>query len=995
MNSSPTVRQQNEPGSTWHRWDPHIHVPGTILNDGYTGVNPWEDFLTKIEQSNPSIRALGITDYYSLDCYEEVLKRKQSGRIPNVDLVFANVELRLTNGVPGRSAINLHLLVSPEDPSHVTQMRRFLRNLTFKPGTDTFRCEKSDLIRLGRFHAGEDISDEAALETGTNQFKVDFQALLPELTNNKWAKENLLLAVSGSSRDGTATLQDSSFGAIRKSIEKHSHIIFASQSAQRKFWLGQGAASEQELEAEYNGRKPCIHGSDAHRSEVVGNPSQDRYTWIKGDLTFESLRQIILEPEHRVIVDQQAPVLGIDSQVIVRFRADHTLWLQPATIPLNAGLVAIIGARGSGKTALADLIALGGHGIQHQISGTSFINRAKDHLEETVVSLDWRAGPSESKRVSDYQYDSYMYHERVQYLSQQFVERLCSSEGVTDELMREMERVIFTAHASEDKLGYEDFSSLLEAKAELPRRMKENAQYQIRESSSSYLLESAKKASLPQLRGELQTKQQVIQNDKASQQGLINQGQRTRMQEYTNVRTALDHVSNRLETAHRKEQALKILQQQVSAARMSTFTSYYNKLKAEHAGAALSEAEWQIFRVNFFGDVDTLLQQKLQQAQADILRVRGTEALATPPFPTSSFIPSDVQFASQSFTMLSNEEARLKHLIGVDTENGKKYTLLAAKIQKAERELAGIQATITDAEGADQRIANINDQRKAAYREVFEALLEEQHILEELYRPLQENLRQQSGSLGKLSFVVQRTADMKAWAEKGESLLDLRKNGPFRGKGELLRVAGPTLKTAWEQEDAAKIAEAHAKFLDDYRDSIMEHRPVEPTQKDEWRRWISTLLEWLYGTDHISISYGVQYDGVDIRQLSPGTRGIVLLLLYLAIDQEDVRPLIIDQPEENLDPKSIFDELVPLFRAAKLRRQIIIVTHNANLVVNTDADQVIVASSGVHRPGQLPILSYESGGLENPRIRRQVCGILEGGEEAFKERAKRLRVVLQ
>jgi len=136
----------------------------------------------------------------------------------------------------------------------------------------------------------------------------------------------------------------------------------------------------------------------------------------------------------------------------------------------------------------------------------------------------------------------------------------------------------------------------------------------------------------------------------------------------------------------------------------------------------------------------------------------------------------------------------------------------------------------------------------------------------------------------------------------------------------------------------------------------------------------------------------VQYEGVDIEQLSPGTRGIVLLLLYLAIDQEDDRPLIVDQPEENLDPKSIFDELVDRFRKTRLRRQIIIVTHNANLIVNTDADQVIVAKCGPHRPGQLPEISYQSGGLENPDIRRQVCEILEGGEAAFKERARRLRV---
>jgi energy-coupling factor transporter ATP-binding protein EcfA2 len=117
-----------------------------------------------------------------------------------------------------------------------------------------------------------------------------------------------------------------------------------------------------------------------------------------------------------------------------------------------------------------------------------------------------------------------------------------------------------------------------------------------------------------------------------------------------------------------------------------------------------------------------------------------------------------------------------------------------------------------------------------------------------------------------------------------------------------------------------------------------------------------------------------------------------LLLLYLSIDIEDMRPLIIDQPEENLDPQSVFQELVQRFRINKHQRQIIIVTHNANLVVNTDADQVIVARCGTHRPGQLPLISYESGSLENPNIRQQVCDILEGGERAFKERAKRLRL---
>ena len=95
------------------------------------------------------------------------------------------------------------------------------------------------------------------------------------------------------------------------------------------------------------------------------------------------------------------------------------------------------------------------------------------------------------------------------------------------------------------------------------------------------------------------------------------------------------------------------------------------------------------------------------------------------------------------------------------------------------------------------------------------------------------------------------------------------------------------------------------------------------------------LAHWLFDTSHISVRYDILYEGVDIRKLSLGTRGIVLLLLYLALDDADDRPLIIDQPEENLDPKSVFDELVSLFIAAKTKRQVIMVTHNANLVINT------------------------------------------------------------
>jgi len=170
---------------------------------------------------------------------------------------------------------------------------------------------------------------------------------------------------------------------------------------------------------------------------------------------------------------------------------------------------------------------------------------------------------------------------------------------------------------------------------------------------------------------------------------------------------------------------------------------------------------------------------------------------------------------------------------------------------------------------------------------------------------------------------------------------------------------------------------------------------VPRADKVNFRVWAMQFVKWLYSTDHIHITYGVDYDGVDIRKLSPGTRGIVLLLLYLGLDDDDDRPLIIDQPEENLDPKSIYDELVGLFLEAKNKRQVIMVTHNANLVVNTDADQIIIARAGERLPSGMPVITYISGGLEEAQIRKEVCDILEGGERAFVKRAHRLRVPLR
>ena len=94
-------------GSLWHRWDPHLHAPGTLLNDQFGG--DWDKYLERIEQSEPRIEALGVTDYFCIDTYKEVRKRKAQGRLPDVKLLFPNVELRIDTKTTSDRAINIHL----------------------------------------------------------------------------------------------------------------------------------------------------------------------------------------------------------------------------------------------------------------------------------------------------------------------------------------------------------------------------------------------------------------------------------------------------------------------------------------------------------------------------------------------------------------------------------------------------------------------------------------------------------------------------------------------------------------------------------------------------------------------------------------------------------------------------------------------------------------------------------------------------------------------
>jgi hypothetical protein len=436
------------------------------------------------------------------------------------------------------------------------------------------------------------------------------------------------------------------------------------------------------------------------------------------------------------------------------------------------------------------------------------------------------------------------------------------------------------------------------------------------------------------------------------------------------------------------------MQDEVGNMRASRAPEMLRQLQTRFPNSGLTPTQWDDFLLIYKGDVDKALSSYISWAESEIAKIQGPP----PPShdPTVSLIADDQDLSKLQLATLKAEMARLEKIIGADTAVRQQYTTLSTRIVQENAALKLLEERLTDAQGAGPRRRALQNDRESAYGRVMGAIINEEKELSALYAPLLSRLQNSSGTLQKLGFTVRRVVDASAWAEVAEvNLIDRRKSGPFTGRGTLVTIANSELKPVWQNGDAAQIQAAMTAFVARYWKDFLAHAPFGQSQKVEFRAWLKQFAHWLYSTEHITVRYEIEYDGIDIRKLSPGTRGIVLLLLYLALDNADDRPLIIDQPEENLDPKSVFDELVSLFIDAKHKRQVIIVTHNANLVINTDADQIIIADAGPHPAGGLPPITYTAGGLEDGVIRKAVCDILEGGENAFRERARRLRVHLE
>ena len=955
-----------EAGSVWRRWDLHIHTPETILNDQF---GSWDEFLAEIEAQD-DVRVIGVTDYFSIANYSKLKKYKADGRIPGIDLLIPNIEFRIAPPSDSARAVNIHLLVSPDDPNHETEILSALGRLDWEYGGKKYSCLPDQLIALGRAFDPCVLDDRAALAAGVTLFKVDFTSLRDWHRSEPWLRANSLVAVAAGDDGLSGFQQDGAWAGYRHEITRFSQVIFSGRPGEREFWLGKRNPEDLEAIRRLGGFKPCVHGSDAHMLSELFRPDQDRYCWIKADATFEGLKQLLYEPEDRVYIGPTRPSLHDEARVIRSVAVSQSDgWFDEVEIPLNANLVSIIGRKGSGKSALAELIAYAA-GSWPTDERDTFLDRAGSHLKDVQVKLNWADGAVSLARIGQGQSGK----GGVRFLSQKFVERLCSDDHIGTELVSEIEAVVFSHLDPSDTLNASSFNELRALRTEGVRaqgqRLRDEVLRLIREECA--LRENAAK---------LKQKKDRLERLTVERAGLVKQmppaatAEEAQLRENLRVnREALAAVQQTIAADKQRLQKLRDVRTRIVAfkAEIARFSAELNDM-LDDAGVPASDRS--AFFPVFPEDTEPPLVGRETMLNAAIAEREGS---------TDSPAEGTIRWLRMRLKKLETQES-------ADKARHAKVTEIHSRIGVIDAEMQRIGTEITQIEGPESdRMLTVRQKRLDTYVDYFANLSQEQDTLEELYAPVLSRLGAEEAAEQEqdLEFSIRWEAHLDRWLERGAALFDQRTAIPYDTMEGLADAARRVLVPAWVSGDAERVRAAMEKFLAGFR------KPgLLPSRYMRSSVTVQDVFEWLYEVEHVTLSYSLKYNGVELENLSPGTKGIVLLILYLGMDVADTRPLIVDQPDENLDNESIYQLLTRYFKTAKRRRQVFLITHNPNLVVNTDSEQVVVATS---ERGQnaFPHIAYEAGALEDNRpndqgIRQKVCRILEGGSDAFRQREQR------
>ncbi len=977
-------------GSEWRKWDLHIHSPASALNNQFPkkdGAADWDAYLSALE-GLADIPAIGITDYFSIDGYKEVRKAKQAGRLGNISLILPNIEFRLDKIIDtskGKRRLNYHVIFSDEvTPEQIEE--HFLQEIKFAWDGDPQRTDLSLSVRRENLAlVGERLKKEHEKFRDRSDYEIGCTCATVSPTDIKKvldAKESIfkgryLIVLP----DEHLSLLDwdSQDHLTRKLLLRGADALFSANPSTIKWATGRGALSKKNFIAEFKSLKPSIHGSDAHALDKIGVPDNKRFCWIKANLTFEGLKQILYEPDERVFIGEKPAYLKNDYQVIESVAIENSPeWFGDITAPLNEDLISIIGPRGSGKSALAEAMAFAGGSASFRTGKgleDAFLSKAakksatnQNTVVGTRVTLNWKNGESDKATIPATLANGGT-EEKVKYLPQKFVEWLCAPEN-NQQLEAEIERVVYQRNSKTERLKASNFQELRKATTQPIETRRERLTRTIQSLNTSISEGSARLATKPQKETDLKRRGEDLVRLLKSPPVLPpeNAEELKRLEGLENEKQALE-----LKLANLGEQVTILDTIKAKFDVIADDLALFNQEIAELLPKA-GFPDPQLFKVGI-PTVAPLIDEKRSILTAAANQTRGS----------SDEVP--VKDGPRTLSSVLAEIRLLKERSALTEAKKKEYEKFQQDKQKLEETITAIRREILELDTlVAPKIKADKEARLDRYLDAFELLKEEREVLERLYEPLKEALEKSNDTAKKLKFVSRTAFDVAQHASRGIALLDRRKS-VFPDQESLENALGSFFDTIqqenFQREGIKKAVEA---LLEQFKPStIRDQLRGDYGPKD--------FANWFFDVSAFSTVYGLRFDNKDLRFLSPGEKGIVLLLLYLEAEEDDNRPLIIDQPDDNLDNLSVYPNLIEYFRARKKTRQIIIITHNPNLVVTTDSEQVIVASFDGTRT---PRIEYRSGALEDNcpagpvlGIRQEVCRILEGGIEAFQLREAR------
>lgn len=962
------VSRNNARGSQWSQWDLHFHTPSSGSDYENKSITN-KQIIEKLISENISVVA--ITDHQVIDIDRiRELQALSKGRLT----IFPGIEFKDEHG--GKPIHFISIFSEGCDLDHVWTTLQGKLELTrpaieAKGGDDKIYVDIKIVSEITRSLGGI-ISIHAGEKSNS----------IEEIKNREQFQQRIKYDITKNYVD---ILE---IGQI-KDIQVYRDIVFPATGLE----------------------KPLIICSDNHD---LAKYSRKATTWLRSDPTFRGLLMVLREPTDRVFVGDEPddiirvrnnPTKIVDS---VSFQVDSSIptgqiWFTSQDVPLNSGLVAIIGNKGSGKSALSDTIGLLGSTKNQSsfsfLSKDRFCHPSVGFAQYFSAQMKFNSGETFIRHLNETIQPADV--ERVKYLPQDHIEKICNelvNIGDTS-FENELKSVIFSHVPSEKRLGQNSIDDLIEFSANEKRRRIDG------------LVKSLKEVSRSRAHLELQTNPSV-------RAGIEEKTKRILSEIEAHQLTKPEHKDDPSKSGKVATETGAIISQvnEKDEARKKIVNLIVQKRKelAEHE-TKRAEASRLIERIENFQKEWNQIKETLN-ADASNLGISLDDIIAfnvnLKPVKSinstqSEFITNinlelnsiDPPGLTQQLTTIDTEIANLQSKLDAPNREYQKYRKNLDEWEQKNIQLEGDDNTPESFKGLQKLLVNlgiipdeIENKRKEQLRiseQIYSEKISLASLYGELYAPVQEFINTHPIAKDKLKLEFKAELVDDGFAGQFLPMIAQNRRGTFlgieEGKARIDSFIQITNWQAWSSVDT---------FLTNIDQSLhLDMREEVPTQiylKDQLIKGKKPedLFNLIYGLEYLTPRYILRWDEKDLSMLSPGERGTLLLVFYLLIDKGN-DPLIIDQPEGNLDNQTVAKVLVDCIKEACRRRQVIIVTHNPNLAVVCDADQVINATLDIQNGNKV---EYITGSLENPAMNICATDVLEGTRPAFDIRGSKYEV---